>query len=134
MAQSSIGFMTPIESISRKFARRMDKVSTKNPGFIWMGASTTIQPTKEATGRRRNFLVFRTTPRSTPVKESEILFRVRFATVAAWVNQRAHDTSKQQADIAAFLAQKDLPGGVKSLKAYYWQLGIDEYDKEHPGS
>lgn len=133
MAESSIGFMTPVESISRKFARRQDKVSAKNPGFIWMGASTTIRPTKETTGRRRNFLVFRTTPRSTPVKETEVLARVRFATIATWVNQRAHDTSKQQQDIAAFLAQKDLPGGVKSLKAYYWQLGMDEYDQQHGG-
>ena len=98
-----------------------------------MGASTTIRPTKETTGRRRNFLVFRTTPRTTPVKDSELLGRVRFATIAAWVNQRAHDTTKQQADIAAFLAQKDLAGGVKSLKAYYWQLGMDEYDQHHGG-
>jgi len=133
MAESSIGFMTPVESISRKFARRQDKVSTKNPGFIWMGASTTIQPTKTSTGKRRNFLVFRSAPRSTPVKESEMLARVRFATIAAWVNQRAHDTSKQQQDIANFLAQKDLPGGVKSLKAYYWMLGMDEYDQQHGG-
>ena len=133
MTPSSIGFMTPVESISRKFARRVDKVSTKNPGFIWMGGSTTIRPNKESTGKRRNYLVFRVNPRSTPVKETELLARIRFATCAAWVKVRKNDVSHQAQDIQDFLAQRNQPGGVQSLNAYLWQLAIDEYDQQHGG-
>ena len=71
--------------------------------------------------------------RSTPVKETEILARVRFATVAAAVNTRLHDVSKQAADIAAWRAQKDLAGGQPTLKAYIWAQELDTYDQAHQG-
>ncbi len=71
--------------------------------------------------------------RSTPVKETEILQRARFATVASAVNTRLHDTSKQQADIAAWRAQKDLVGGKTTLKSYIWSLELDAYDQQHQG-
>ena len=71
--------------------------------------------------------------RSTDVKENELLARVRFATVAAAVNTRMHDVSKQAADKAAFLAQKDLPGGKKTLKSWYWMVELEAYDEQNQG-
>jgi hypothetical protein len=35
------------------------------------------------------------------------------------------------ADQAAFLAQRDLPGGKKTMKAYLWKVCGDAYDEEH---
>jgi hypothetical protein len=37
------------------------------------------------------------------------------------------------ADKAAFLAQKDLAGGKKTMKAYLWSLELSAYDAEHQG-
>ena len=36
--------------------------------------------------------------------------------------------TKIAADQAAFLDQKDLAGGKKTLKAYYWKICGDQYD------
>ena len=51
--------------------------------------------------------------------------------VAAAVKTRAEDLSKLAADQAAFLAQKDLAGGKKTMKAYYWMVCGEEYDAQH---
>ena len=71
--------------------------------------------------------------RTTPVKETELLARVRFATVRAAVNTRMHDASKKVADQQAFLAQRDLAGGKKTLLSYIWSLELDAYDQQHQG-
>ena len=39
------------------------------------------------------------------------------------------DLTKIAADQAAFLEQKDLAGGKKTLKAYYWKICGDQYDE-----
>ena len=31
----------------------------------------------------------------------------------------------------AYVAQKDLAGGKKTLKAYYWKICGEEYDQQH---
>jgi hypothetical protein len=35
------------------------------------------------------------------------------------------------ADQAAFLAQKDTAGGIKTMKAWYWSVCGQEYDQQH---
>ena len=67
--------------------------------------------------------------RTTPVKSTEIQARSRFAAVAALVNTRKSDVSKIASDQAAFLAQKDTPGGKKTMKAYLWMICGDQYDQ-----
>ena len=67
--------------------------------------------------------------RTTPVKSTEIQARSRFAAVAALVNTRKSDVSKIASDQAAFLAQKDQPGGKKTMKAYLWMICGDQYDQ-----
>ena len=66
--------------------------------------------------------------RSTPLTEREIAQRERFAAVAAMVNERKMDLSQVTADQEAFLAQKDQPGGKKTMKSWYWDVCGKEYD------
>jgi len=68
------------------------------------------------------------TVRTTPITADEAAARLRFSTVAAMVKQRKGDLTKIAADQAAFIAQKDLADGKKTLKAYYWMVCGNEYD------
>ena len=67
--------------------------------------------------------------RTTPISADEAAARLRFSTVAAMVKQRKGDLTKIVADQAAFLEQKDLAGGKKTLKAYYWKICGEAYDE-----
>ena len=67
--------------------------------------------------------------RTTPITADEAAARLRFSTVAAMVKQRKGDLTKIAADQAAFIAQKDLADGKKTLKAYYWKICGDQYDE-----
>ena len=69
--------------------------------------------------------------RTTPVTNSERQARGRFGTVARTVNERMHDLSRITADQQAFLAQKDLANGKKTMKAYLWKLELQAYDEQH---
>ena len=71
--------------------------------------------------------------RSTSPSADEMAARQRFATVAANVATRAKDVSKITADQEAFKAQKDTPGGRKTLKAWYWSVELAAYDQSHNG-
>ena len=66
--------------------------------------------------------------RSTPLTPNEIEARDKFTAVAKAVNERAHDLSKVSADQEAFLAQKDQPGGKKTMKSYLWKICKEEYE------
>ena len=68
--------------------------------------------------------------RTGPITADEAAARLRFSTVAAMVKQRKGDLTKIAADQAAFLDQKDLAGGKKTLKAYYWKICGDQYDSQ----
>ena len=68
--------------------------------------------------------------RSTPISNHERAIRLRFKTVAQMVNERKDDLSKVSQDQAAFMAQKDLANGKKTMKAYYWYICGQEYDAQ----
>ena len=72
------------------------------------------------------------TQRTSVPSERELFARVRFAAVAAAVSDRSQDLSKITQDQRAFLAQKDLAGGKKTMKAWYWMVCGAEWDAEHP--
>ncbi len=72
--------------------------------------------------------------RSTSPSADEMAARERFAAVAAAVSTRSKDLSKITQDQMAFIAQKDLAGGKKTLKAWYWMVEGAAYDQEHPRS
>ena len=46
------------------------------------------------------------------------------------VNERKEDLTKVTQDQAAFLAQKDLANGKKTMKAYLWSVCGAEYDAQ----
>ena len=69
--------------------------------------------------------------RSTPLSQDEMLQQARFGAVAAAVAARMKDLSKVTADQASFAAQKDQPGGKKTMKSYLWMLELESYDDEH---
>lgn len=70
--------------------------------------------------------------RSTAPSEDELFARIRFSTVAQAVNTRRKDLTKITQDQRAFLAQKGLVGGKRTMKAWYWMVEGDAYDSQHP--
>ena len=74
------------------------------------------------------------TKRSTLPSANELLMRQRFAAIAAAVKDRSEDMTKVDADQAAFIAQRDTAGGIKTMKAYLWSLEKAIYDQAHPRS
>ena len=71
--------------------------------------------------------------RTTPVTAKETGIRNKFSAVSAAVNTRLHDTNKQAADLAAFIAQKDTANGKKTMRSYIWSLEAATFDAEHHG-
>jgi hypothetical protein len=71
--------------------------------------------------------------RTTAPSSRELAARERFASVAQAVQARAIDLTKMSADKAAFIAQKDQPGGKKTMKSYLWSLELAAYDQAHQG-
>ena len=74
-----------------------------------------------------NLYLRKQTERSTPPSSNELAVRQMFSVVSRAVNTRAHDMAKIQSDTAAFKAQKDQPGGKKTMKAYLWSLEMASY-------
>ena len=72
--------------------------------------------------------------RSTVPQAKELAARARFASVAASVKARSKDLMQQATDISNFLAQKDTPGGKKTMKAYLWKVCGDAYDAALAGA
>ena len=66
--------------------------------------------------------------RSTPVSSRERDIRNRFSAVSTAVASRMQDLTQITQDQIAFNAQKDNPGGKKTMKAYLWSVCGAEYD------
>ena len=71
--------------------------------------------------------------RTTPLTSKELDARARFTAVAAAVKARKEDLSQITQDQINFAAQKDQPGGKKTMKAYLWLICGQKYDAEHNG-
>ena len=69
--------------------------------------------------------------RTSQPSSKELAARARFTAVSAAIKTRKADLMKVTQDEAAFMAQKNQPGGKKTLKAYYWMVCGAEYDKDH---
>lgn len=69
--------------------------------------------------------------RTTPPTAKEMAAKTRFAAVARAVKERSQDLTKMTQDQADFIAQKDLSGGKKTMKAYLWKVCGEEYDQTH---
>ena len=69
--------------------------------------------------------------RQTAPSADELAAREKFATVSAAVAARAKDLTKMAADKAAFIAQKDVTGGRKTMKSFLWKLELEAYDQSN---
>ena len=69
--------------------------------------------------------------RTSQPSSKELANRARFTAVSAAIKVRKADLMSVATDEEAFLAQKNLPGGKKTLKAWYWMVCGNEYDQEH---
>ena len=71
--------------------------------------------------------------RTSPLTSQELDARARFSAVAAAVKARKEDLMNITKDQIDFAAQKDQPGGKKTMKAYLWKVCGEKYDAEHNG-
>ena len=69
--------------------------------------------------------------RTSQPSSAELAARARFTAVSAAIKTRKADLMKVTEDEAAFMAQKNQPGGKKTLKAWYWMVCGAAYDQEH---
>lgn len=69
--------------------------------------------------------------RTSQPSEKELAARVRFRAVRLMVEERKEDLTKLSADQAAFIAQKDLTDGKKTMNAWYWMVCGEEYDQQN---
>lgn len=69
--------------------------------------------------------------RTTAPGADELANRERFKAVAQAVSTRRQNLSQVATDQAAFAAQKDLPGGKKTMRSYLWSLEAATYDANH---
>ena len=69
--------------------------------------------------------------RTSQPSSKELAARARFTAVSAAIKVRKADLMKVTEDEAAFMAQKNQPGGKKTLKAWYWMVEGAAYDQEH---
>ena len=70
-----------------------------------------------------------------PLSQTELAInaRNRFTAVSQAIKARKRDLSKLTDDQQAFLAQRDLPNGKKTMLSYYWLICGAEYDAQHNG-
>ena len=69
--------------------------------------------------------------RTSQPSSKELANRARFTAVSAAIKTRKADLLKVTEDEAAFMAQKNQPGGKTTLKAWYWMVEGAAYDQEH---
>jgi len=67
------------------------------------------------------------TKRSTPVKDTELEVRTKFAAVSRLVQARKNNLSTLSSDQEAYAAQRNEPGGKKTWKAYLWKICKEQY-------
>ena len=113
----------------------LTKINKKSPHAVdqkMVLATHRTAPTSQVGKCNRMYLRgLRSVTRSTPVSESETEHRSKFAVVSAAVNARIKDSSKQEADLAAFNAQKGTAGGKTTLRSYLWSLEAAAYDENN---
>ena len=118
-----------IETISGAM-KRPKKQNGHNHGNYLVAVHRTAETTNPNCQRVYSFDADRY-KRSTPVTARELEIRGKFEAVAQAVALRKKDLMNISTDQANFLAQKDQPGGKKTLRAYLWSICGAEYDQQH---
>ena len=127
------GALFGIDSVSGALEKPNKKSSQHACGDYLIGKHRTAATTNPQSCNTLYLFKADALKRSTPVTAEEIVARTRFAEVARAVNTRAHDLMQMTQDQAAFIAQKDQPGGKPTMKSYLWKLELAKYDANHNG-
>ena len=124
---AKVNWSAGIDSVSGALAKPT-KSGHHNCEKMLLGTHRVAATTSDTCNR---VYIRRKVERSTTPKAKELAARSRFTEVSAMVRTRSKDLMQIAADQAAFLAQKDLAGGIKTMKAYYWHICGEEYDQQH---
>ena len=124
---AKVNWSAGIDSVSGALAKPT-KSGHHNCEKMLLGTHRVAATTSDTCNR---VYIRRKVQRSTMPKARELAARSRFTEVAAAVRTRSKDLMQIAADQAAFLAQKDTAGGIKTMKAYYWHICGEEYDQQH---
>ena len=130
MAQMKVG-AAGIETISGAM-KRPKKQNGHNHGNYLIAVHRVAETTNPNCQRVYSFDADRY-KRSTAVTARELEIRGKFEAVAKAVALRRKDLMNISTDQANFLAQRDQPGGKKTMRAYLWKVCGDAYDAEHNG-
>ena len=124
---AKVNWSAGIDSVSGALAKPT-KSGHHNCEKMLLGTHRVAATTSDTCNR---VYIRRKVERSTTPKAKELAARSRFTEVSAMVRTRSKDLMQIAADQAAFLAQKDTAGGIKTMKAWYWKTCGDEYDAQH---
>ena len=124
---AKVNWSAGIDSVSGALAKPT-KSGHHNCEKMLLGTHRVAATTSDTCNR---VYIRRKVERSTTPKAKELAARSRFTEVSAMVRTRSKDLMQIAADQAAFLAQKDTAGGIKTMKAYYWHICGEEYDQQH---
>ena len=110
----------------------LNKINKKSPHASDQKMVLTTHRVAPTTNPNCNRLFLRKKiKRSTPLTQDEIGARTRFKTVSQMIKARKADLSQITADQEAFMAQKNLPNGLKTMTKWYWSICGTEYDQDH---
>ena len=118
-----------IEFVNGALAKPVKKDGHKHGDYLI--ATHRTAPTTNENCTRIYLRKATTYDRSTPVGADERDNRNRFAAISQAVAVRRKDMTKLPQDQAAFKAQKDEPGGIKTMNAWYWAQEGATYDAQH---
>ena len=124
---AKVNWSAGIDSVSGALAKPT-KSGHHNCEKMLLGTHRVAATTSDTCNR---VYIRRKVERSTTPKAKELAARSRFTEVSAMVRTRSKDLMQIAADQAAFLAQKDTAGGIKTMKAWYWSVCGEEYDQQH---
>ena len=124
---AKVNWSAGIDSVSGALAKPT-KSGHHNCEKMLLGTHRVAATTSDTCNR---VYIRRKVERSTSPKAKELAARSRFTEVSAMVRTRSKDLMQIAADQAAFLAQKDTAGGIKTMKAWYWKTCGEEYDAQH---
>ena len=124
---AKVNWSAGIDSVSGALAKPT-KSGHHNCEKMLLGTHRVAATTSDTCNR---VYIRRKVERSTTPKAKELAARSRFTEVSAMVRTRSKDLMQIAADQTAFLAQKDLAGGIKTMKAWYWSVCGEEYDAQH---
>ena len=116
-----------IETISGAM-KRPKKQDGHNHGN-YLVATHRVAPTQNPNCQRLYTFDADRYKRTVPDSAKLTAAKLRFATVSAAIKTRKADMMKVVQDQESFLAQRDLPGGKKTMTAWYWYVEGQAYDQ-----